>query len=149
MGGERYYMVAESVLPDAFLKVINTKQMLLQGQVKTINEAVNAVGISRSVFYKYRDKLYTVYEASKSGIVTFCMNVNDEAGVLSALLNIFSDFGANILTINQNIPIDGTAQISVALRTENMNGTCGELTEKLERVKGVLRVAVMNSENII
>ena len=48
-----------------------------------------------------------------------------------ALMAVFYDVGANILTINQNIPVDGRALISVSARTESMELPVENLLEKL------------------
>ena len=50
-----YLVIDKRVLPEVFEKVINTKKILQEGKVKEITEATKLAGISRSVYYKYRD----------------------------------------------------------------------------------------------
>ena len=50
---KKYYLVEKEILSEAILKVMEAKALLDQGKVKYVSEAVKAVGISRSVFYKY------------------------------------------------------------------------------------------------
>ena len=49
----KYYLVEPSVLPEIFAKVIEAKELLETGQVRTVADAVARVDISRSAFYKY------------------------------------------------------------------------------------------------
>lgn len=59
---------------------------------------------------------------------------------------VFYDVGANILTINQNIPVDGRALISVSARTEAMEMPVEDLLEKLRNVEGVLSIQSIRDE---
>ena len=45
----KYYLVEASVLPEIFVKVIEAKELLETGQVRTVADAVARVDISRSV----------------------------------------------------------------------------------------------------
>ena len=49
------YLVRANILPSGIYKTALAKELLARGQAKNINEAVRQVGLSRSVFYKYRD----------------------------------------------------------------------------------------------
>ena len=51
----RYFVVTEKAVPDVLLKVVEAKRLLDIQQYDTVQEAVEAVGISRSSFYKYKD----------------------------------------------------------------------------------------------
>lgn len=100
----RFLLVDESVLPEVFAKVVEAKDLLRSGRASTAAQAARLAGISRTAFYKYRDAVFS-YDAGKSGgIVTVHLILQDNPGVLSALLAAFADAGANILTVNQNIP---------------------------------------------
>ena len=76
-------------------------------------------------------------------IVTFNALLRDRKGVLSALLTIFADTGANILTINQSIPTNGTAQVTISAITENMSVGTDELMEQVRSLYGVIRFDAM------
>ena len=52
---KNYYIVDKAVLPEIFLKVMDVKNLLESKKEKTVQDAVNRVGISRSAVYKYRD----------------------------------------------------------------------------------------------
>lgn len=142
----RYFIVEASLLPDVFLKVAQVNRLMQSGSVRTVGEATQQVGLSRSAYYKYKDGIKPFFEASTHSIVTFHMLLSDEAGLLSNILTIFARFGANILTINQTIPVNGQASVTVSARTGVMNGTVEELIETLRAAEGVGRVEVIAGE---
>ena len=49
------YIVDSAILPDVMDKVIEARQMLENGTVRQVSEAVKRVGISRGTYYKYKD----------------------------------------------------------------------------------------------
>ena len=58
---KNFFIVDKSVLPEIFLKVMEVKNLLESKKEKTVQDAVNRVGISRSAFYKYRDAVHPLY----------------------------------------------------------------------------------------
>ena len=50
-----FYLVREEILPEAIKKTIKVKEILKRGEIRTINEAVEKMGLSRSAYYKYKD----------------------------------------------------------------------------------------------
>ena len=66
---KKFYIVDKSVLPEIFLKVMDVKNLLASGREKTVQDAVNNVGISRSAFYKYRDAVFPLYENTRGKTV--------------------------------------------------------------------------------
>ena len=124
----KYFIVDSSALPEIFRKVAEAKRMLETGETDKVNVATKAVGISRSAFYKYRDC-----------ISPFQMVLKDKAGVLSSILSIFANCGANILTINQSIPTGGKAMVTISAETGALNCPIEELTHVLAETRGVVR----------
>ncbi|HBW37274.1 MAG TPA: ACT domain-containing protein, partial [Desulfosporosinus sp.] len=53
-----FLMVSKSILPEAILKTAQVKELLVKGDVETINDAVERVGLSRSAYYKYKDGVF-------------------------------------------------------------------------------------------
>jgi hypothetical protein len=92
----KYYLVEASVLPEIFAKVIEAKELLETGQVRTVADAVARVDISRSAFYKYKDFVSPFQDMSRGHLVTFNLELLDRQGVLSSVLAIFAENGANI-----------------------------------------------------
>ena len=54
--------------------------------------------------------------------ITLAMSIEDEPGLLSDVLKIIADFGANILTIHQSIPINGVASLSISVQVLSTTG---------------------------
>ena len=133
----KYYIVEASALPEIFQKVAEAKRML--GETDKVNVAAQAVGISRSAFYKYRDSIAPFQNLMAGRIITFQMMLKDKAGVLSEILAIFANCGANILTINQSIPTGGRAMVTISAETSNLSCTLEALTQKIAERKGVVK----------
>ena len=138
----KYYLVEASVLPEVVVKVVEAKELLESGEAKTVGEAARRVNISRSAFYKYRDAVRTFHDMSRTEIVTFRMELRDRQGVLSQVLAIFAGNGANILTINQSIPMNGVAPVTITAATEHTRISMDALLTALRASPGVVSVHV-------
>ena len=138
-----YYIVDADALPEIFRKVVEARRLLDTGEAETVNQAVQLTGISRSAFYKYKDAVRPFQDMLHGRIVTFQIMLKDQPGILSQVLNLFSDSGANILTINQGIPINGCAVVTVNAETSGLFGTLQDLLEQIDQVAGVLRGEVL------
>ena len=139
----KYYLVDAEMLPEIFLKVMEAKELLKADEARTVAEAVASVGISRSAFYKYKDCISPFQDMKRGHIVTFHVLLRDRMGVLSAVLAIFAQSGANILTINQSIPTNGTANVTVSAETANMDSSMEELLTRIQSAEGVVRVEIL------
>ena len=139
----KYFIVEAEKLPEVFIKVVEAKRMLELCEVSTINEAAQRVGISRSAFYKYKDAVMPFNDMMSGHIVTFQSILRDEPGVLSAILNIFAASGANILTINQSIPGNGCAAVTVGAETSGLQEPLDELLRQLNEADGVVQFEVL------
>lgn len=143
---QEFYLIEKSVLPDVFSKVIEAKKLLRTGQCKTINDATKTVNISRSVFYKYKDNVHEFVEKDKQNILTIILYLSDEVGALSRVLNLISSVGASILTINQNVPVNGIAPVSISFVTLNMAVELEVLLQQMAHLNGVLSVTPVAKE---
>lgn len=135
----KYYIISENAMPDVLLKVMQARQMLDTGEADTVAEAAQAVGISRSAFYKYRDSVFPFQNMMSGRILTFQFTLADEQGVLSQVLNTFATSGANILTINQSIPTNGCAPVTISAQTTGLQIPVEQLLRDLGRLNGVIR----------
>ena len=115
-------LVDRRVLPQVFGKVATAKHLLAAGKARTLSEAAKMAGISRSALYKYKDYVFLHSGAVHCQTATFSLQLEDRPGALSMVVNHLTERGANILTVHQNIPIDGVAQVSVVVRLHN--ATC-------------------------
>jgi len=138
-----FYLVAADTLPEVFLKVSEAKELLQTGDAKTVAEAVTAVGISRSAFYKYKDKITPFVDMKSGRIITFNLTLRNKPGVLSSVLSIFANSGVNILMINQSIPVNGCAAVTISAEVSGMIGTPDELMDRARKLDGLRKIEVL------
>ena len=139
----KYYIVEAEALPEIIRKVAQAKQLLEMGEEATVNAAAKAVGISRSAFYKYKDTVRPFNDMLHGRIVTVQIMLRDEPGVLSGLLNLFAGSGMNILTINQNIPVNGRAVVTVTAETSGLQQPLEVMLAQAEQTSGVLKCEIL------
>lgn len=131
-------IVDADLLPEVLLKVIEAKKMLSHGKAKNSSEAARLAGISRSAFYKYKDGVAVYNDESRDKIVNYYMTLMDKPGVLSNVLAVLSKYGANVLTLNQNIPIDGASPCTISFTTGNLKCDGHTLREAIRAIDGVI-----------
>lgn len=141
-----YFVVKQKAVPEVLLNVVRAKRLLETGKVLTIQEAVDQVGISRSSFYKYKEDIFPFHDNTQGKTITFTFQMDDELGLLSDVLKIVADFGANILTIHQSIPINGTASLSISVQVLPGTGNLSQMVETMEKQKGVHYVKIIAKE---
>ena len=141
--GSTYFLVERTILPDVFSKVIEVKKILGTGRIKTVNDAVREVGLSRSAFYKYKDFVFPFYETSRGRVITLFFVVEDFSGILSSIINRIAQAKANIITINQNVPINGLADVTISIATTGMSMDIGRLMESIGEIEGVRRQEIL------
>ena len=139
----KYYIVEAAALPEVFLKVAEAKRLLETGEVSTVGEATKITGISRSAFYKYRDVMTPFQNLMSDRIITFQLTLKDRTGVLSGILSIFAYNGANILTINQNIPTNGCAIVTISAETSDLHCSMEDLLRRMGNMDGVLKAEIV------
>jgi chorismate mutase len=139
----RYLLVDARVVPEVFLLVVRAKELLARGKAKNLSEATKLVGISRSTFYKYKDSVHHYETDKERRIATIYAELEDTAGVLSNLLTQLSDSGANILTINQSIPVDGVAPVSISMRTDGLRRELEPLLDTLGELDGLVSIRLL------
>ena len=139
----KYYIVEASALPDVFLKVAEAKRLIATGQASTVNEATKMTGISRSAFYKYRDAVQPFQKMNVSRVITFQFMLHDEPGVLSAILAVYAQQRANILTINSITPSNGCALVTISAETTDMAVSLDELLKILSQTNGVIKAEIL------
>ena len=87
----KYFVVKQKAIPEVLLKVVEAKRLLESEKVLTIQEAVDAVGISRSSFYKYKDDIFPFHDNSQGTTITLTFQMDDEPGILSDVLKIIAE----------------------------------------------------------
>lgn len=140
---EKLYLVQENALPKVLKKTAQAKELLKSGRAKTVNEAIETVGISRSAFYKYRDAIFPFRETSREKILTIALILEHIPGVLSAVLNAIAQAGGSILTINQGIPLQGVANATISFETGRLSVDANELLTTLASLDGVQKLEIL------
>ena len=139
----KYYIVAADALPEIFIQVAEAKRMMQTGEVDTVGEATKRAGISRSAFYKYKDSVQPFNDMKAEHIITFYAMLKDKSGVLSRVLSIFASSGANILTINQSIPTNGCAAVTISAETSDMAESLEQLLATVSALDGVVKLEIL------
>jgi chorismate mutase len=142
---DQFYLVREDMLSEAMLKTVEAKRLLESSSAQTINEAVNHVELSRSAFYKYKDGIFPFHTMVKEKIITLTIHLEDQSGSLSRLLSMVARTGANVLTINQTIPLQGKATITLTIETAAMTSDVTALLDQMQELEAVQRVEIVGS----
>jgi chorismate mutase len=141
-----YLIVEKSALPDFFIKVLTARRLLESGECSQVSDAVKLVGISRSTYYKYKDRILEPTELTVGHKAVLSMLLNHEAGALSRTLSTISQFGASVLTITQSLPINGKASVTVTLDLQGVNESLDLLLEALSENRGAEAVRLIAVE---
>ena len=139
----QYYVLKEKAVPDVLLRVVEAKRLLDSGKISSVQEATEKVGISRSSFYKYKDDIFPFHETAKGKTITMVIQLDDEPGLLSVVLQIVAEFHANILTIHQSIPINGIASLTLSVEVLPQTGNVAEMVAGIEEQGGVHYVKIL------
>jgi chorismate mutase len=139
----RYYLVREDILPEALLKTLQAKELLARGKARTVHEAAEQVGLSRSAFYKYKDGVFPLSRLDRERIVTISMDLEHRTGLLSKVLATIAALEGNVLTIHQTIPLMGMANVVISVDTTKMGDKVAELLDALGKQEGVGNVAII------
>lgn len=143
---DEYFLVKAEILPEVFVKVMSVKRLLNSGKARSVNEAVQQVGLSRSAYYKYKDSIMPFYETSKGKLVTLIIAVENFPGILSGIIQCVAYAKGNILTINQNIPINGLADVSISMETDRMSRSIDLLLSDVGKIPGVRSCRILARE---
>ena len=142
----QYFVVKKKAVPEVLLKVVEAKSLLESEKVPTVQDAVDAVGISRSSFYKYKDDIFRFHDSSQGTTITLTFQMDDEPGILSDVLKMIAECHANILTIHQSIPINGVASLSLSIQVLPTTGDISDLIERMGNKQGVHHVKILAKE---
>ncbi|NLC17605.1 MAG: ACT domain-containing protein [Clostridiales bacterium] len=146
MSGDQYYIVRKKALPEVLIKVVEAKRLLDSERVMSVQEATDAVNISRSSFYKYKDDIFPFYENTRGKTITFMLQLDDRPGLLSKVLSQVAKYEANILTIHQSIPINGIAMLTLSVEISPQTESASALIESIESLEGIHYVKLLSRE---
>lgn len=144
MKNNEYFIVHKSILPEYFEQVIKARE-LINDKNFSVSDACKELNISRSTYYKYKDYIFRPSKATGNKAI-FVIKTIDEKGVLSNILSIVYSKLGNIISINQDKPLDDTAYITLAIDISELNSSIEKLKEDLSLISGVKSVDIMGVE---
>lgn len=146
MKDSRFLVIDKEILPDIFEKVVEAKELIRTNKVKGVTEATKKVGISRSAFYKYKDYVYTLNDSNVGKKVNLSFLLTHKAGVLSNVLHIISSNNGNILTINQDTPINNVANVNIIFDITEISTKLDNIIHEIENIHGVEKLEILAME---
>lgn len=140
-----YYIVDRRILPNSIQSVIMVNDLVQQEKISKY-EAIKKIGISRSTYYKYKDYIKPFFEGGKDKVFSIHLSLVDEPGILARVLDIIAGEQMNILTIVQNIAIDGIGRATISIQTtENLLRRIEGMFESISQLEGVKELRVIGS----
>ncbi len=136
----KFFVIEKSALPQIYEKVVFAKKLLANKEAKDIQEAIKITNISRSVFYKYKDKVHLLSDTSIGRKASLNILLSHETGTLSKVLDIFASAKVNILTIYQGIPIHQIASVQLTIDLSEINTDIKFLVDKISNETFVFKV---------
>lgn len=134
-------LVDAGILPEVYRKVLTAKKYLATGKAASVKEAAQLAGISRSAYYKYKDAIFEYGTSTSDEVATVKARLQDSAGVLSSFIGAISRVGGNVLSVNQSLPQDGAADVTVTVRIADLSVEPARLPALLEQLNGVVGAA--------
>ena len=141
-----FFVLKAKAVPEVLLKVVEAKRLLESGKVASVQEATEAVGISRSSFYKYKDDIFPFHENKRGKTATLVIQLEDVPGLLSTLLRAIDKYKYNILTIHQSIPVNGIVNLTLSVDVFDSGDKVDEMVSAIEAVEGVHYAKILSRE---
>ena len=142
----KYFVLKQKAVPEVLLKVVEAKKLIESERAITIQEATEKVGISRSSFYKYKDDIFPFHENEKGQTITLVVQMDDTPGLLAEILREVAEYGANILTIHQSIPLNGVATLTLSVEILSTTGNISDMVAEIEENQGVHYLKIVGRE---
>ena len=140
-----YFIVDRRILPTSIQNVIKVNDLIQQEKISKY-EAIKRVGLSRSTYYKYKDYIKPFFESGKEKVFSIHLALVDEPGILARILDVIASHDMNILTIIQNIAIDGIGRATISVQTtENILRKIEGMLERITEVDGVKELRIIGS----
>ena len=146
MDKTKYFVVKKKALPEVLIKVVEAKRLLASERGLTIQEATDQIGISRSSFYNYKDDIVPFHENEKGQTITLVVQMDDTPGLLAEILRDVAEYGANILTIHQSIPLNGVATLTLSVEILSTTGNISDMVAEIEENQGAHYLKIVGRE---
>ncbi len=141
---DEYLIVFKSILPDFYDDVLNAKSFV-EDEKFSVSDACRKVGISRSTYYKYRDKIFRATKNyGKKSIIG--IRAKDKKGVLSEITSEIYKLDVNILSINFAMPIRGVSYVTLAIDVSEAKVDTVELVDRLKNINNIKSASIIAIE---
>jgi len=134
-------LVDAGILPEVYRKVLTAKKYLATGKAASVKEAAQLAGISRSAYYKYKDAIFEYGTSASDEVATVKARLQDRGGGGPPLFRAAPSVGGNVLSVNQSLPQDGAADVTVTVRIADLSVEPARLPALLEQLNGVVGAA--------
>ena len=142
---KEFYIVDKRILPKSIQNVIKVNDLISKTKISKYS-AIKKVGISRSTYYKYKDFIKPFYEGGDDRIYSLHLSIKDRVGILSEVLDAISKEKINMLTIVQNMPVDGVAKTTILLKmTATMAKKVDKIISKIGKIEGISDIRITGS----
>ena len=142
---KEYYIVDKRILPSSIKNVLLVND-LVQNEKMSKYEAIKKVGLSRSTYYKYKDFVFLPSDKSHGRKALISITLEHTQGSLSNVLNYISSVNGNILTINQNMPMNDAATVIILMEVLHFTISIEETIEGIKRLSNVINCKLMSIE---
>lgn len=136
---EKFYLVEKRALPEVFRKVIQVKEGIRTNLYPSINQAVKAVGISRSAYYKYHKSVFLDQETDFDSAEVFELMIKIDLASQNEILLTLESNSAKIVSIQQSPITKSLSNIQIVCRSLHSNQT-KKIIRELTKINGVDRV---------
>ena len=142
---KEFYIVDKRILPKSIQNVIKVNDLISKTKISKYS-AIKKVGISRSTYYEYKDFIKPFYEGGDDRIYSLHLSIKDRVGILSEVLDAISKEKINMLTIVQNMPVDGVAKTTILLKmAATMAKKVDKIISKIGNVEGIADIRITGS----
>ena len=74
------------------------------------------------------------------------LQMDDQPGLLSGVLNVVADCQANILTIHQSIPVNGVASLTLSVEMLPTINNAADMIHNIEQLNGIHYLKILARE---
>ena len=130
---------------EVLLKVVEAKRLLDTKRVGMVQRR-QMQWDQPELFYKYKEDIFPFRDNIKGKILTFVIQLHDEPGLLSDVLKVVAEYGANIQTLHQSIPINGVATLTISVEVLAETGDISKMIETIESREGIQYLKILARE---
>ena len=142
---KEFYIVDKRILPKSIQNVIKVNDLILKTKMSKYS-AITQVGISRSTYYKYKDFIKPFYEGGEDKVYSLHLSLKDRVGILSDVLDVIAKEKISILTVVQNMAVDGIAKSTILIKlTQSMLKKVDKIISKIGKVEGIADIRISGS----